>query len=78
MYLTGYYALSGFFDSQKRSEEENDMKKWIAVLLASVLALNMVACDMADLSEEDAQYIAQVLDDASEGIEDEIENGDLN
>ncbi len=77
MYLTGYYALLGFFDSQKRSEEEKDMKKWVAVLLASVLALNMVACDMGELSEEDAQYIAQVLDDASAGIEDEIENGDL-
>ena len=54
-----------------------DMKKWVAVILASVLAMNMIACDMSDLSEEDMEYIAQVLDTASADIEDELQNGDL-
>lgn len=53
------------------------MKKWIAVLLASVLAMNLIACDMSSLSEEDIQYVAQILDEASAGIGDEIQNGDL-
>ena len=48
------------------------MKKWVAVILASVLAMNMIACDMSDLSEEDMEYIAQVLDTASADREDEL------
>ena len=53
------------------------MKKWVAILLASVLALNLVACDMSNISEEDMEYVAQIVDEASAGIEDELQNGDL-
>ncbi len=49
------------------------MKRLIAVLLASVLALNLVACDPGDMTPEQIEVLSKALD----GISDELENGDL-
>ena len=57
-------------------ERQKQMKKWIAVLLAAVMATNMIACDVSDISPEDLREMAGTMESLSGDI-DELSPEDI-